>query len=98
MSLIITICFEKQIAVEGLNLINIEDVKILNSTLLELLETNTEYLLNYMSINLLVPEYYNDYNDILSMRENLNNNIDKLISLNNINNFLNVENSIFEKG
>ena len=96
-SLIITICFEKQIAVEGLNLINIKDVKILNSTLLELLETNTEYLLNYISINLLVPEYYNNYNDILSMRENLNNNIDKLISLNNINKFLNVENSIFEK-
>lgn len=96
-SLIITICFEKQIAIEGINLLNIDDVKILNNTLLELLETNTEYLLNYISINVLIPEYYNNNDDILSMRENLNNNVNKLISLIDVNKFINLENSVFEK-
>ena len=96
-SLIITICMEKQIAIEGINLLHISDVKILNKTLLELLENNNEYLLNYISINMLIPEYYNNYNDVLLMRENLIDNINKLMSINNIEKFINLKNSIFEK-
>lgn len=80
-ALISWIFHKKSISLDGIDFMGINDNEVLNSIVDKVLDIDNSYEIYFRIITLLVPEFYNSQDEMNKIREDFEENIQKIIEL-----------------